>query len=116
MKHRISALLFLVLAWIVLVACGSDMPASVDGGIDAGADAPMDTGADKTVIDTGPMMTSFNVTSAASTAATRMTVTYDGAPDPAEAVVLGNYTVPGLTLTGTPTLMGNVVSITTSAQ
>lgn len=115
MQRAVAVLLF-VLVWSVFVACGSDMPAEMDAGIDSGVvDAPADVGSE-TVIDTGPMTISFNVASAASTAATRMTVTFDAPPDPSEAVVLGNYTVPGLTLSGKPTLLGNVVSITTSTQ
>jgi hypothetical protein len=45
-----------------------------------------------------------------------MTVTLDAPPNAAQAMMLANYSVPGLTLSGTPTLAGNVVTITTSAQ
>ncbi len=60
--------------------------------------------------------TGFNVSSASSVNTTTMSVTYDAAPNAAQAVVIGNYSVPGLTLTGTPTLSGNTVTITTSTQ
>jgi beta propeller repeat protein len=58
----------------------------------------------------------FNVTSAASTANTSMTVTFDAPPNPTEATTLANYAVPGLTLSGTPSLSANTVTITTSSQ
>ena len=117
MKLRWLGLLFVVLAWIALAAGCGETAVMVDAGSDAQQDAlddgARDAGSDM-VVDTGP--SSFNVTAAQSTAATRMTVTYDAPPDPSEAVILGNYTVPGLTLSGTPSLMGNVVSITTTPQ
>jgi hypothetical protein len=58
----------------------------------------------------------FNVAGAASTSNTRITVTFDAAPNAAQATTLTNYTVPGLTLSGAPTLSGNTVTITTSTQ
>src|SRR4029079_19789321 len=58
----------------------------------------------------------FNVSSALSTGNKTMTVTFDAAPDPTKAVVLGNYAVPNLVLSGTPQLNGNTVTITTAAQ
>src|SRR5687768_18412206 len=45
-----------------------------------------------------------------------MTVTFDAAPNPTQAQTLANYVVPGLTLSGTPQLNGNTVTITTSPQ
>ncbi|HSN28676.1 MAG TPA: hypothetical protein VLT45_20460, partial [Kofleriaceae bacterium] len=60
--------------------------------------------------------TGFNVASAASVNTTTMSVTFDAAPNAAQAVVIGNYSVPGLVLSGTPVLSGNTVTITTSAQ
>lgn len=60
--------------------------------------------------------TGFNVTSAASVNTTTMSVTFDAAPDPGDAGVLANYSVPGLTLSGTPVLNGDTVTITTSPQ
>ncbi len=60
--------------------------------------------------------TAFNVTSAAAPTSGTMTVTFDGAPDPVLATNLANYSVPNLTLSGTPTLSGNVVTINTSVQ
>jgi hypothetical protein len=110
-----------VLVSVLFAGCGDDSMSMMEAGPDAaapdaGQDAvdvmPIDSRADMQA--DGP--TSFNVASAQSTAATRMTVMFDAPPDPAEAVVLGNYTVPGLTLSGKPTLQGNIVSITTSVQ
>src|SRR5262249_49342012 len=59
---------------------------------------------------------SFNVSSAASTGNKTMTVTFDAPPDPVKAVVLGNYNVPNLNLSGTPQLNGSTVTITTDVQ
>ncbi len=61
-------------------------------------------------------ISTFNVASAASTTSVRMTVTFDQAPNMAQAVVLANYSVPGLTLSGTPMLSGNTVTLITSTQ
>jgi hypothetical protein len=60
--------------------------------------------------------TSFDVTSAASTSNTTVTVTFSAAPDPTAAAVLANYNIAGLTLSGTPMLSGNTVTLTTSSQ
>jgi hypothetical protein len=60
--------------------------------------------------------TPFNVSGANSISNVTMTVTFNGTPNTAEATTLGNYSVPGLTLSGTPTLTGNTVTITTSSQ
>ncbi|MDB4952654.1 MAG: hypothetical protein JWO36_223 [Myxococcales bacterium] len=60
--------------------------------------------------------TGFNVASAASLSKTSITVTFDAPPTASEATTLSNYTVSGLTLTGTPALAGSTVTITTSAQ
>ena len=60
--------------------------------------------------------TGFNVASAASTSNTKMTVTFDAPPNAAQATTLANYSVPGLTLSGTPTLSGSAVTLTTSSQ
>ena len=59
---------------------------------------------------------SFNVASAASATSRTMTVTFDAPPNIAEAMTLANYSVPGLTLTGTPTVNGSTVTIMTSSQ
>jgi hypothetical protein len=58
----------------------------------------------------------FDVASATSTTSHSITVSFDAAPNAGQATTLANYTVPGLTLTGTPTLAGNIVTITTLAQ
>jgi hypothetical protein len=44
------------------------------------------------------------------------TVTFDDVPESTSATTLANYTIPGLTLSGTPTLSGKIVTLTTSAQ
>jgi hypothetical protein len=59
---------------------------------------------------------SFNVATADSGGNTTMTVTFDAPPDPTSATNVANYTVSGLTLSGTPTLAGETVTITTSPQ
>lgn len=59
----------------------------------------------------------FRVASAMATKNTEMTVTFSDPPDPTAAQMLGNYNVDGgLMLSGTPSLAGSVVTITTSAQ
>jgi predicted RNA-binding protein with TRAM domain len=60
--------------------------------------------------------TSFNVSSAASTGLTTMTVTYDAPPGSVSATTLGDYSVPGLILSGVPVLAGNTVTLTTTSQ
>jgi hypothetical protein len=77
---------------------------------DTGVDAGADTGADTSV------PTAFNITGAASTGRLAVTVTFDAPPDPVKAAVLGNYDIPGLTLSGTPGLSGSTVTLVTSAQ
>lgn len=58
----------------------------------------------------------FNVASAASTNSGTITVTFDAAPDPTQATTLANYSIPNLTLKGTPVLSGTNVTLTTSLQ
>jgi hypothetical protein len=60
--------------------------------------------------------TAFGVASAASVSNTSITVTFSAAPDPTSAGMLANYAVAGLTLSGTPSLAGNTVTITTASQ
>lgn len=43
-------------------------------------------------------------------------VTFDDVPETISATTLANYTIPGLTLSGTPTLSGSTVTLTSSAQ
>ena len=57
----------------------------------------------------------FNVSGAASTSSTSMTVTFDATPVTALANDVSNYAVPGLTLS-TAVLSGNTVTLTTSPQ
>jgi predicted RNA-binding protein with TRAM domain len=58
----------------------------------------------------------FDVTGAVATASGRVVVTFDAAPNAAEATTLANYTIPGLTLTGAPILAGNQVTLATTVQ
>jgi len=60
--------------------------------------------------------TSFNVQSAASLNSATVTVTFDAPPDAVKATALANYSIPNLTLSGTPILSGNTVTLTTSPQ
>jgi hypothetical protein len=60
---------------------------------------------------------SFNVTAAAPTLNTRISVTFDSAPNSGQANTMGNYVIPGLTVTsvnypGT----GNTVTVNTTSQ
>jgi hypothetical protein len=57
----------------------------------------------------------FDVQSAASASNVAITVTFDGVPNPAQAQDLSNYSVPGLTLSGS-TDMGGSITIGTSSQ
>ncbi len=58
----------------------------------------------------------FNVAGAASVTSHAMSVTFDAPPDPAQATTLANYSAVGLTLSGTPVLAGNTVTIATGSQ
>jgi len=58
----------------------------------------------------------FNITSAVSSGINQLTITFDAPPNATQSTVLSNYKIPGLTLSGTPVLVGNKVLITTSAQ
>jgi hypothetical protein len=61
----------------------------------------------------------FNVASAASTGVQSVVLTFDAAPDPAQATTLANYSINdpnALDLSGTPQLSGNAVTLTTSPQ
>jgi hypothetical protein len=60
--------------------------------------------------------TAFNVTSATAPTSGSVQVTFSHAPDPVAATTLAYYSIPGLTLSGTPMLSGNVVTLTTSVQ
>ena len=89
----------LLCAVVLLVACGPDMPiaAKPDAGPDA-ADVP------------------FDVASAQAIDATHVAVTFDAAPDATQAAQPTAYAIPGLTVSGTPTVSGNTVTLETSAQ
>jgi uncharacterized repeat protein (TIGR01451 family) len=104
-------------------AGGSNSTGGAGGGggsslVPAGGTLGIDsTGTPKVEISyTAPTVTSFNVAGAASTGSASMTVTYDATPDATQAETLANYSVPGLTLSGTPVLVANTVTITTSTQ
>ena len=87
---------------------------SVSGVTRASDGAPL-AGATTTFLGHQP----FNVTSAASTGALSATVTFDAAPDPAQAMTAANFRISDpyiLDVTGTPQLSGNTVTLTTSAQ
>ncbi|MBX3209449.1 MAG: hypothetical protein KF764_30730 [Labilithrix sp.] len=128
MVHKLRGLffLFVTIATLLLAAFGAgcgddstDIPgigtdASVDGTA-ADTSTPVDSSTDDVAVD-APPTSAFNVTAAAATSATRVTVTFSAPPNPAQAAVLANYAAPGLTFSGTPTLSGNVVTLTTSVQ
>jgi len=60
---------------------------------------------------------SFNVMSALATSARTVEVTFDAPPDAATAATLANYMIDGgLAVSGTPTILGNTVTVTTAAQ
>jgi len=61
----------------------------------------------------------FNVVSAVSTGVQSVAVTFDAAPDPAQAMTAASYIIGDpyvLDVSGTPQLAGNTVTLTTSAQ
>jgi hypothetical protein len=58
----------------------------------------------------------FDVASAASVTSASITVTFSAPPNTTQATTLARYTVPGLTLKGTPILSGNTVTINTTVQ
>ncbi|MGE5183173.1 MAG: hypothetical protein ACM31C_13980 [Acidobacteriota bacterium] len=57
----------------------------------------------------------FDVAGAMSTGVTSLTVTFDAAPDPTQAMTAANYSATGLTLSA-PALAGNTVTLTSTAQ
>jgi hypothetical protein len=125
-RRALSAFLFAALTMIVLAlvgaGCGDD-PAPFEEGFDAAGRDAIDRGNDTGLIidggggtDTATGPATFNVSATASAGRLAINVTYDAPPDPAQAVVLANYTVPGLTLSGTPTLSGSTVTVVTSTQ
>jgi hypothetical protein len=60
--------------------------------------------------------TPFDVSGASAKSAATVTVTFDAPPNTSQATTLGNYTISGLTLSGTPALNGSIVTIQTSSQ
>jgi uncharacterized repeat protein (TIGR01451 family) len=87
---------------------------SYTGGATNASVALDDTGIPSITISYTPP--GFNVESASSTGTTSVTVTFDAPPDAAQAATLANYSVPGLTLAGAPSLVGTTVTIATSTQ
>ncbi len=65
---------------------------------------------------TFPGRPAFDVASAAPASSTSLVVTFSAAPNGSQATTLGNYDIPGLTLSGTPVLNLAAVTLTTSAQ
>jgi uncharacterized repeat protein (TIGR01451 family) len=63
-----------------------------------------------------PGIPGFGVVGASSVSSSALSVTFDAIPNAAEATILANYSVPGLTLSGTPALVGSTVTIASSAQ
>lgn len=122
MVHKLKGLFVVAaaLATLLLAAFGSgcgdessDIPGIQEDASQADA-SPSDAGGD--VADDVTPGAPFNVASATSTSATRITVTFDAPPNPAQAASLSNYAAPGLSFSGTPTVSGNVVTLTTSVQ
>lgn len=113
MAKSAGTLLFYILGVLAVLAgaaaCSGNAGSPVPDVIDAGA--VVDSGGSDASV--GP---SFNVSSAAPSRTTRLTVTFDAPPNAAQAVVLANYSVDGLTLSGAPSLSGSVVTLTTSVQ
>ncbi len=108
-----GAVLVLLFVLSLVLACGPS-DSTPDASTDASADAPKvdattDAGADVVV-------TPFDVSAAAATSATSVTVTFDAPPDPTEAVNLANYAIPGLFISGKPALTASTVTMTTSPQ
>lgn len=108
-----------LLAWAALAAWGAGCATTDAGpyvattsGNDAGASAGDDGGGDGSTGASG----TFDVVGASSTGRTSVDVTFDAPPDPTTATSLASYAIAGLTLSGTPTLHGAVVSLTTSEQ
>ncbi len=106
-----------------LARCGGDDSGQPDAQSDAKADtttdaAKTDGNATDGASDGGAdvVATTFNVTSATSLDTQRVAVTFDAPPNAAEGAVLAHYSVQGLTLSGTPQVNGNTVTITTSTQ
>jgi hypothetical protein len=60
--------------------------------------------------------TPYQLTTAAPATTTSLVVTFSSAPTPAQATTLGNYSITGLTLSGTPVLSGANVTLTTTPQ
>jgi hypothetical protein len=60
--------------------------------------------------------TPYQLTSAAPVSTTSLVVTFSSAPNTAQATTLANYSISGLTLSGTPVLSGSNVTLTTTPQ
>ena len=73
-------------------------------------------GSSPTLQCSGGSGVSFDVQSATAIDPTSVAVTFTAAPDPATATTLANYSIAGLTLSGTPMLAGSTVLVQTQAQ
>ncbi len=101
---------------VVLTACGSSPAGMPDGpladaprGVDAHADAGADARADA-------MPSAFDLASAVAIDHAHVRLTFDAAPDAAQAATLASYAIPSLTLSGTPVVSGNTVTLGTLDQ
>ncbi len=97
--------------------CGPGLFDCINGGCVAKTcTSDADCGMGYTCGASGFCQASFNVVSAVSVSNTSISVTFDAPPDPATGTNVSNYVVDGLTVTGTPTITGSTVTMTTSPQ
>jgi hypothetical protein len=130
---------FIFCVALAAFGCGTDngQPSSGDGGAfmepDGGGNEQVDAGGGSVTDGSTPSNdagggntdagdsgdaapVTFNVASAVSGGNRTIVVSFDAPPSAAAATTLANYNVPGLTLSGTPVLAANAVSIATSSQ
>ncbi len=82
-----------------------------------GPSAPTGVAADAATVDVAPdAPIPFDVASATAIDNTTIAVMFDAPPDPEQATTLANYSVPNLTLSGMPVLVGKQVTLTTAPQ
>lgn len=96
---------------------GASLDATDDGATPPLDASPKDAGAHDADAshDAGADAGTFGIEAAAAVTAKSVTVTFDAPPNAAEATTAANYEIPGLTVSA-PTLAGNVVTLTTTAQ
>lgn len=102
-----------VSATLPQVEAGAGKDSGKNSGKDAGKDSSTGTDDDS---GTDPEVEKFNVKGASSTGPTELKISFDAPPNADEAGDIANYSVPGLTLSGTPALSGSTVTLTTSLQ